>query len=240
MPAQLGGKGVRQGADAHLDAVSVLHEGRAVLADQHLRRRRLREVLGHQGRVILDQVVETADVDQVAVGVGNVRVDDGDTHLGRLDRRDRAVHGRAQGDIAVLVRTRDLDQRRTELDEALAVKFLAFAQVDRQVVGIAGIDVGPDIGTDEEALLEEDPLVPRLGVRGRSFRVEMMEVQVAYVPGVGTAAQGLDQDVRHAGDTAQMHMAMGRDVADGLIGGNEAEICHKSGYYLLNLGRQRY
>jgi XTP/dITP diphosphohydrolase len=61
--------------------------------------------------------------------------------------------------------------------------------------------------------------------------MEMVEMEVAHISGIGPPAQRLDQDVRHAGDAAQVHVAMGRDVADSLIGGNETEFCHNSGSF---------
>ena len=228
MPAQLRRKGVRQGADPHLDAVPVFDERRTVLADQHFRRRRLGKILGYQRRIIFHQIIETADMDQISMGIGNVGVDDGNPYLCGLDRRDGTVHGSPQRDIAVGIRTRHLDQGRSQLDETLTVQFLALSQMDRQVVCITGIDIGPDVGTHEKALLEENTLIPGLRVWRGTFRMEVVEMQVTYIPGIGPAAQRLDQDMRHTGDAAQVDMAMGGNVADGLIGGNETEICHNS------------
>ena len=105
-------------------------------------------------------------------------------------------------------------------------QLLALSEVDRQIVGVAGVDIRADIGSDEEALLEKDPLVARLAVGSGAFRMEMVELQSADIPRIRPAAQGLDEAVGHAGDAAQVDMAVGRDVADRLVGGNEGQGLH--------------
>jgi hypothetical protein len=75
-------------------------------------------------------------------------------------------------------------------------------------------------GTGVRSLVEEDSLVTRLAVGSRAFGVEVMEMKVADIAGIGPAAQGADQAVRHARHAAQMDMTAGRDVAHGLICGN--------------------
>jgi hypothetical protein len=58
--------------------------------------------------------------------------------------------------------------------------------------------------------------------------MEMMEMQVLHLAGISPAAQGLDEDVRNAGHAAQMDVAVGLDVADGLVGGYESDFFHFS------------
>ena len=147
-----------------------------------------------------------------------------------LDGRHGAVHGGAEAHAALLVRQGHVHQGGAEGNVALAVELLALAQVHGQVVGVAGVHVGAHVRSDEEALLEEDAFVARLAVRGGAFRVEMVEVQIAHVPGVRPAAEGLDEAVRHAGDTAQMDMTMGGDVTDRLVGGNVLDRLHFEDY----------
>jgi hypothetical protein len=60
--------------------------------------------------------------------------------------------------------------------------------VDREVVGIAGIDIGAYVGTDKEALVKEYPFVLRLAVGSGAFGVEVMEMEVPDFAGIGTAA----------------------------------------------------
>jgi hypothetical protein len=55
---QLCCKGVGKRSDAHLDAGSVGNQLRAVLSDENLGRGRFCEILGNQGSVILDKIVE--------------------------------------------------------------------------------------------------------------------------------------------------------------------------------------
>ena len=56
--------------------------------------------------------------------------------------------------------------------------------------------------------------------------MEMMEMQVFDLAGIGPAAQGLDEDVRNAGHAAEMDVAVGLDVAYGLVGGYESDFFH--------------
>ena len=46
--------------------------------------------------------------------------------------------------------------------------------------------------------------------------MEMVEVQVLQL--CGTAAEGLDEDVRHAGDAGQVDVVAAADGFDGLVG----------------------
>ena len=98
--------------------------------------------------------------------------------------------------------------------------------MDGQIVGISRVDIGPDIGSHEKALLEENAFVTRLAVRSRTFGVEMVEMQVGHIARISPAAQSLNQAVRHTGHAAQMHMTVGWNVADCLIGTDKTYILH--------------
>ena len=76
--------------------------------------------------------------------------------------------------------------------------------MDRNPVGIAGIDVGTQVRTDEETLLEEDPGILRIRIWCRTFSVEMMEMQVFHFMSFCPADKGVDKGHRSACDTAQM------------------------------------
>ena len=101
---------------------------------------------------------------------------------------------------------------------AVAVELLALSEMHRQIVGVASVDVLPDVRADEETLLEEDPLVGRVAVGRGTFGVEVVEVQVGHVSGVRPAAEGPDQAVGNTGHAAEVDMAMRRNVAHGLVG----------------------
>jgi hypothetical protein len=56
--------------------------------------------------------------------------------------------------------------------------------------------------------------------------VEVVEMKVAHIPGIGTAAEGADECMRHARNAAQMYVAAGRNVADGFVGGYVFDCFH--------------
>jgi glycine/D-amino acid oxidase-like deaminating enzyme len=61
--------------------------------------------------------------------------------------------------------------------------------------------------------------------------VEVVEVQVNYISRIGPAAECLYQAVGHAGDAAQVHVAVGRYMADRFVGGNVGDRLHLDNYY---------
>ena len=78
----------------------------------------------------------------------------------------------------------------------------------RQVICVTGIHIRPHICTDEEALIEKNALVAFLTVWRRTFGVEVMEMEVADISGIGPATKGLNQAVRDAGHAAEMDVAV--------------------------------
>ncbi len=205
---QLGGEGVRKGADAHLDAGAVRHQFRAVLADEYLRGGRFRKIGRHQRGVVLDEEVELVDAHQVAIGIGNVGVHHRDGAAGRFHGGDRAVYRSAQRNVAVLVRQGNLHHGHVAAQGAAPVELLRFAQVNGQVVGIAGIHICAHVRAQEEALVEENAVILRLGVGRRAFRVEVVETDIFNLSGVCPAAESLDEDMGHAGNTAQVNVVV--------------------------------
>ena len=61
--------------------------------------------------------------------------------------------------------------------------------MNRQIISVSGVRVGTDVGTDEETLIEEDSLIFWLCIWCRAFRVEMVKMEIAYLAGIGSAAQ---------------------------------------------------
>lgn len=87
----------------------------------------------------------------------------------------------------------------------------------REIIRISCIHILADIGTDEEALVEEDPFVCRIAVWCRAFGMEVMEVKVLHVSGIRPAAKCLDEAVRDTRNASEVNMAMRGDVADSII-----------------------
>ena len=80
--------------------------------------------------------------------------------------------------------------------------------MDGQVVGIAGIHICAHVRAQEEALVEENAVILRLGVGRRAFRVEVVETDIFNFSGVCPAAESLDEDMGHAGNTAQVNVVV--------------------------------
>ena len=118
--------------------------------------------------------------------------------LGRLDSRYGAVDGCAQRDHAVLIGKGDLDHCHVAGKRAAAVELLRFSKMDRKIVGPAGVDVGPYIGTHEKALVEENADIALLAVGSRSFGVEMVEMEILNFTGIGPPAEGGNECVGNA------------------------------------------
>ena len=92
--------------------------------------------------------------------------------------------------------------------------------MQRNIIGVTRIHVGPDIRSHEETLLKKDSFVCRIGIRSRSFGMDMVEVQVLQLPGVSPPAEGGNQGMRHIGDAAQVDMVVRLHELDGLVGGH--------------------
>lgn len=60
--------------------------------------------------------------------------------------------------------------------------------MNRKIVGKTGVNVGADIGTEKETLVEENALIPFLTIGSGAFCMKMMEMQVTDIPGIGPAA----------------------------------------------------
>ena len=165
-------------------------------------------------------------MNQITVGERHVGIDHSYHKFGALDCGHRAVHRGAKADIAVSIRKGDIDQSGPKRDYSPSVQSLTLAQMDGNIVCIACVHIGPDIGAHEEALLEEYAFVTGLAVRSRPFRMEMVEVQVGHITGICPAAEGLNQTMRDAGHAAQVHMAVRGDMAHRLIGTDEMYVFH--------------
>ena len=81
--------------------------------------------------------------------------------------------------------------------------------MDWKIVSVSGIDICPDVGPHEKSLLEEYSGILRIGIRCGSFSVEMVEMKVFHLTGIGPSDQSFDEDVRHARHTSQMNMITG-------------------------------
>ena len=140
--------------------------------------------------------------------------------FGYVQSGDGAVHGGAQGDHPVFVGQGNLYQRHVAGKGAGAVHRLGLEEVGGKVIGIPGIHVGAHVGSHEEPLLEEDACVLRSAVGGRTFRVEMVEVKVPHLTGIGPFLQGADEDMGDAGHTAQMDVRAASDPGDRQVRGD--------------------
>ena len=106
----------------------------------------------------------------------------------------------------MLVRRAYLDHRNVTSESPAAVQLLGLAQEYRDVVGISGLDALADVPAYEESLVEEYSVELRIGVRSRTFRVEMVDADILKLTGFSSSAEGFDKDARRTCHTAQMDM----------------------------------
>ena len=106
----------------------------------------------------------------------------------------------------MLVRRADLNHCHVTGECTASVEPLGLAQEHGNVVGIPGLDAFPDIGPDEETLVEEDSVVLRIGVGCRTLSVKMVNVYVPDFASVSAAAQCFNQDSRSTGDAAEVYV----------------------------------
>ena len=216
--SQLCQHGIGNGADAHLERRAVLDQRGAVLADGRLDLVGLGEVRLHERRVVLHEKVDLRHGDhRLAERTGHVLVHHGDHVVGALHGGQRRVHRRAERHVAVLVGRADLDHRHVARHGAAAVQPLGFAQEDRNVVGVAALRHLADVAAHEERVELEDALEFRIGIGGRTLRVEVMDVHVLQFSGLAAFAHGVDQALRSRCHGAQVHMIARFDDLDGLF-----------------------
>ena len=230
---QLGEHGVRDGADAHLQAGSVFHEVGAVDTDLGLDLGRLGEMGRHQRGVVFHEEVDHAGGNHgVAPGAGNVLIDHGDDRFGAFDGGEGGIDRSTQRHIAVLVHGRDLDHSHVAGQHAAAIELLRLAQEDRNVVGPAGLHVLADVAAHEEGLVEEGALEALFRVGSHAFGVEVMDADIFQFAGLAAAAKCLDENLRGAGHAAQMDVVTALDDLDGFVSGDEFDILHICEYWI--------
>ena len=104
----------------------------------------------------------------------------------------------------MLVRRTNLNHGNIAWQGTAAVQPLGFAQENGDIVRITALNALAHICPDEEALMEEYAFVFSIGVRGRTFGVEVV---YAYIPDfscIGTLAKCLDEHLWRTGNAAQV------------------------------------
>ena len=215
--------GVGQGAYPHLQAGPVGDELGAVSAYFQVGGGGLYIFLGIQGPMVPHQGGEARKGNQVSVGEGNARIDHGDAFPRHFQGGQGTVYRGAQGHHAVHG-LRHLHQGYVAAQGTGAVHQLRLKEVDGNVVCHAFPDAGAQVGPHEEALVEEGLAELPGAIGRRSFRMEMVEMYIVELS--RPLAQGLDEDVRHAGDAGKMHMVSAPYGFDGLPGADESFLAH--------------
>ena len=232
VPGQLGEHGVRDRADAHLQAGAVLDQRGAVLADRRFGLVRGREVSLFERLVVLYEQVDVVNVDErVSERARNVFIDDGDHRTGALDGGQRGVDRSAQRYVAVRVRGRYLNHRHVARQRAAAVQFLGFAEEYRDVVGVARLGHLADVAAYEKRVELENAFELRSRVGSGPFGVQMVHVHVFEFFVASAVAHGVDQALRRAGHAAQVNVIAGFDHFHRFGGRNEFDLF---GHYKLS------
>ena len=124
----------------------------------------------------------------------------------------------------MLVRRTNLNHGNIAWEGAAAVQPLGFAQKNGDVVRITALNAFADICSDEEALMEEYAVVFRIGIRCRTFRMQVMDIHVMQFTGIPAAAERINQKSRCARNAAEMDMVSGFDNLHRLICGYKTDI----------------
>ena len=95
-----------------------------------------------------------------------------------------------------------------------------------KIVGISAVHAFPDIGTDEEALLEEYALELRVCIWRRAFGMEMVEVKVPYSAVFRPEHERVYQGFGCAGNAAKVYVVVVSDSRHGLVGAYEFKFLH--------------
>ena len=151
----------------------------------------------------------------------HIRVHHGDDSLGTFDGSQGRVYGCSERYISVLVRRTYLDHRHIAAQGSAAVQLLGFAEEDRNIVCVAGLDALADIGSDKECLMEEDSVILRICVWRWTLGMQMMYADILKFTPVTSGAKSFNQHPWGTCHAAEMHMVARLDDLDSLLGRNE-------------------
>ena len=215
---------------------TVLDQRRAVLTDSGF------DFVGHRKMslferlVVLHENVDIVDMNEgIAERTGNIFIDHGDHMLGALDGGQRSIDRSTQRHVTVRIRFRHLDHRHITGQYAAAVKFLRFAQENRNVIGVTGLRHLAHVAANEKRIELEHALEFGIGIRRGAFGVQVMDMYILQLMVAATVAHGLDQALRRTGHAAQMDMVSRFDHPDRLGSRYIFNLFLHGGYFELDL-----
>ena len=215
--AQRGKDGVRNRADAHLEGGAVFDQVGADFADLGLDFAGGRNGDGRDGDVVLDHRVDAVDVDEaVAVSARHVVIHLGDDVARDLNGGDGRLDRDAERAVAVAIGRGDVDEGDVHRHHAAAEHGGDFAEENRHVVGAAFVDGPAHVAADKEAVHAEALGHFGLGVRGRTFGVQLDNLHSPQL----TVARGhrLDQFGRRGCHAVQIDSVVAFDGLNCLRG----------------------
>ncbi len=153
----------------------------------------------------------------VAEGVGHMRIDHGDHDPGLFDGGHGRVHRRPQGDLPLFVGRTHLNQGHVARKVSVAVETLGFPQKHGNVIGVSLLRPGTDIGADKKGFELKNAFKRRIGVRRGTFRVQMMNADVANFARAAAPAQRPNQARGSVGGRADMDVIAGANSPYGFV-----------------------
>ena len=133
-------------------------------------------------------------------------IDHGNHRLGTLHGSQCCVDRSTERDIPVRIGRRHLNHRHITGQHSATIQFLGFTKEYRDVVSISGLGHLTHVASHEEGIQLKDTLEFRSRIGSRTFCVKVMDMHMFELFIASSFAHGLDQALRRACDTAQMHM----------------------------------
>ena len=124
----------------------------------------------------------------------------------------------------MLVHRTDLNHGDIAWQGTAAVQPLGFAQENGDIVRITALNAFADICSDEEALMEEYAVVLRIGVRCRTFGVQVMDMHIMQFTGIAAAAERIDENLRCTRNAAEMNVITGFNHLYSFIGRHKIDV----------------
>ena len=169
------GDPIGQVSESHVDRIPVPYEAGRVLRNFFLRRRQVGVREFGEGRIVVDEIVDLADMDEgIPLSAGHVPVDLGDDDPGGFGGGPHDVHGYAQADEPVGVRRGYLDQGHVDGHQPAPEQAGDFEHEHRRVIRAGLVDGVAGVGSHVKGIVTKPGVEPLVRVRGLA-QVQVVE-----------------------------------------------------------------
>ena len=215
--------GVRDGANAQLDASAVLNEAGTVAADLLLDLSHGKDGAEEEGFVTLHRQVDVVDVDQgVSIGPGHVAVDLGDDQFGAFRDAFGIVYRDAVRAVPLLIGRGEGDKGHINGDDPLIKQPGGLPKEVGGIVSPTFVDRIPTAGAGEQGVVPKVAGHLRLGVFAGAQGQHVDDLHVLI--GLVVINHRVDQGLGFPHAVGQSNPVAGMDVLHCLLGCHE--LCH--------------